>query len=89
VAEFGRAHQVEVAPGAVLGAVAEPFEGLGQELGGWLMLGVGEHGVVQELGGEAEIPVVQVAPGLGDHGVGAADAVDVPSCRRHRRQFPQ
>ena len=73
VAELGRAHQGEVASGAVLGALAQPFEGLGEEVLGSLMVGVDEDGVLQQLGGEAEVPVVQVVGGLGHHGVGASD----------------
>ena len=75
--------QVEVAPGAVLGAVAEPCRRR-RRAAPWppAWSGVGEHGVVEQLGGEAQVAVVDVALRLGDDGVDAADALDVAASPR-------
>src|SRR6266516_2888975 len=77
LAQLLGAHQVEVAPGAVLGAVAEPLVGLCKQLLGLMVVGLREHDVVEQLCGEAGVAVAEVAAGLDDHLVRTAHAVHV------------
>ena len=49
------AHEEEVAPGSVLGAVGELFEGPRLEVLGVGVAGIGEHEVVDDLGDPAEV----------------------------------
>ena len=73
VAQFGGAGEEEVAPGAVLGAVAELFERVGVQRAGRGVRLVGEHGVVQQRRGPAVVALVERRLGELDDAVDAAD----------------
>ncbi|GAA2325887.1 hypothetical protein GCM10010431_54980 [Streptomyces kunmingensis] len=50
LSQFGCTAEVEVAPGSVLAAVAQLFEGVGEQMPGRGVLGVGEDHVGKDLG---------------------------------------
>ena len=76
VAELLRGRQVEVAPGAVLGLVAELLQRVGLERAGLGVVRVGEHHVVDGLGDPAVLALLEVHARPGENGVGATHVLD-------------
>ena len=89
VAQLVCAHEIEVAPGAVLGAVAELLERVRLETPRLLVRRIGEDDVVQDLGDPAEVARLEGSAGLPYHLVRAAHELDMPFRRFHRRMLPQ
>ena len=89
VAQLVGAHQEEVAPGPVLGAVAELLERLRLELLGLGVVGVGEDEVVDDLGDPAEVAALERLARVREHRVGAAGQLDVALAGGLGRMRPQ
>src|SRR6185437_11663154 len=77
VTELGSAREVEVTPGAVLGAVAELLVGVGEHLSGSRVLRVREDGMVGELRGPPVVTSIERRTSLLDDSIDATDRVDV------------
>ena len=89
LAQLLRAHQEEVAPGRVLGAVAELLERVGLQLPRRLVLGLGEDEVVDDLGDPAVVARLEGLARLLQHRLGAAHELDVAARLLDRRVLPE
>ena len=78
--------EIEVAPGARFGLVAQLLQGLGLELPGRGILRVGKDHVVHDLGHPAILALIVIFAGLGDDRGGAAHELHVTLAGLHRRQ---
>ena len=65
VEQLGGTHQEAVAPGGALGAVAQLGQRRRQHLARRLAVGSGEDGVAGQLGGEAQVALIEEADRLG------------------------
>ena len=88
-AQFHGGGQELTAPGAVLSAVAELGEHVGQQGLGLGVARFGEHHVVEDLGGPAQVAVGKGTAALGHHLVRAAHELDVAPGFLLRRVLPQ
>ncbi len=89
VAQLLRTHQVEVAPGAVLGAVAERRVRRSQECSRGGVVGLREHDVIEQLDGKPQITVIDIGLCPLHHRVGTSHRLDVARRPFDRRVLPQ
>ena len=89
VTQLGGTREEEVAPGAVLGAVAELLERVRVQLAGRGVVGVGEDRVVEKGCRPAEVAGVERLLREFDDAVDATDRLDVALGERLRRVRPQ
>jgi hypothetical protein len=85
VAQLLRGREVEVAPRAGLGLVAELLERVGLQVARGLAAGIGEDDVVDDLGHPAVVAQLERAARLLERRVGAAHELDVALRRLRRR----
>ena len=89
VAQFVRALQVHAAPRAGFGLIAELLVGIREQGLGRLVVGIGEHDVLERRGDEAVFALVEVGLRTLQDRVFSAHVLDVLLRRRFRRQVVQ